>query len=590
MHEINRLFPMASDSNKQPQFWQELKRRKVVRVITVYAATSFVLLELVDIIAEPLGLPDWTLPFLIVLLSVGFIISVILSWIYDITPEGIQKTLPAKKLKSEEKEAIAKGWKITIIFSILIFASIILFYVIGNINHSTKLSKLKKSIAVLPFENWSVGEENAHLGNAIANEIITELFKIQDFHVISYTSSSQYTASSKLSIPEIGKQLGANFIIEGTIERQNDDVNIHVQVIQAANDDHIWANEFSGKWKDIFKIQDDIALSVADKLKAVLTPEEIKNIDAKPTVDPEAYDYYLRGKSLYEQNMNSLNDEAIYWFKKSIVLDSSFALPWTHLSMLYWRKAITANTPEFREAKLANKKALELNPSSGVAIVNMAEILDNEYKFEEAKKKIDQALEIEPEHPYVLRNAGRFYTLLSRHDESISFCTRALEDDPTNSTALQYLIRAYFYAGHFEETWRKLLIKEKLGLRNDSYLYYQLLLEEGKLDRVLNEPIYQNDEASHTFGLAAAYFKSGKRLIAKQYCDSLKESNIKDCNYIIALAQAYGDETEEVALWLERSFEAKEKRLVYMGVEPAFKRLRNEPRIKNILQKMNYPK
>jgi len=576
--------------NNLSQFWLELKRRKVIRVITAYAATSFILLELVDIIAEPLSLPDWTLPFLIILLSTGFIIFVILSWVYDITPEGIQKTKPARHLKSEDKKGTPKGWKVTAFLSILVFASIGLYYIIGNFKHTSDFSKLKKSIAVLPFENWSVGEENAHLGNAIANEIITELFKIQDFHVISYTSSSQYADSDKLSIPEIGKELGANFVIEGTIERQNDDVNIHVQVIQAANDDHIWANEFSGKWKDIFKIQDDIALQVADKLKAVLTPEEIKNIDAAPTVDPEAYDYYLKGKSIYETNTNSFNDEAIYWFKESIRLDSSFALPWTHLSMLYWRQAKTANTPEFQKAKLATERALELEPASGVAIVNLAEILDNEYKFEEAKKKIDQALEIEPDHPYVLRNAGRFYTLLGRHDESISFCNQALEDDPINTTALNYLIKAFFYAGQYDRTWTNILKKDKLGYLDLPHLYYQLLLEEGKLDRILNEPSYKNSESAHSFALAAAYFKAGNKDLAEKQCDKIEENDYKDRNYYIALAHAYGDETDEVCLWLERSFEAKERQLTYLGVDPGFKKFRNEPRVKSILQTMKFPK
>ncbi len=424
---------MPDKSNNSSNFWQELKRRKVVRVITVYAATAFVLLELVDIVAEPLRLPDWTLSFVIVLLSIGFIISVTLSWVYDITPEGIRKTLPASQVKSEKKNTTPVGWKVATFISVLVLVSFVLFYVVSNINQSSDFSKLKKSIAVLPFENWSVGEENAHLGNAIANEIITELFKVQDFHVISYTTSSRYKGADIPSIPDIGRELGANFIIEGTIERQNDDVNIHVQVIQAANDDHIWANEFSGKWKDIFKIQDDIALQVADKLKAVLTPEEIRKIDAAPTVNPEAYDYYLRGKSLYEENLNSLNEKAIFWFKESIRLDSSFALPWTYLSMLYWRQSRTAASPSFQKAKLAAEKALELDPGSGVAIVNLAEILGNEYEFEEAKKKIDLALKIDPDHPYVLRNAGRFYTILGRHDESISFCNQALEDDPINS-------------------------------------------------------------------------------------------------------------------------------------------------------------
>ena len=277
---------MPTNLNKLSQFWQELKRRKVVRVITVYAATSFILLELVDIVSEPLRLPGWTLSFVIVMLLVGFIISITLSWVYDITPEGLQKTAPASQVKSEEKKATSRGSRIILLISILVIISFVVYFISGNVRQSSEIHKLKKSIAVLPFENWSAGEEFSHMGNAIANEIITELSKVQDFHVTSYTSSSQYMGANKLPIPQIGKELGVNFIIEGTVERQNENVNIHVQVIQAEDDDHIWANEFSGEWGEIFKIQDDIALAVAEKLKAVLTYEEIEKIDIKPTLKP----------------------------------------------------------------------------------------------------------------------------------------------------------------------------------------------------------------------------------------------------------------------------------------------------------------
>ena len=267
----------AKEANKLIQFWSDLKRRRVIRVIPVYAAASFVILELVDILAEPLGLPGLTINFVLVLLCIGFVISIILSWVYDITPEGIQKTKPARQVRSEEKQATPGGWKISTYISVLIIIAFVVFYIISNIKQSSGISKLEKSIAVLPFENWSYAEEFSHLGNAIANEIITELYKIREFRVISHTSTLQYKESNK-TIPVIGQELGVNYIIEGIVERQEDHVNIHVQVIRAKNEDHIWAEEFEGEWKDIFKIQDDIAIKVADELKAVLSPDEMESI------------------------------------------------------------------------------------------------------------------------------------------------------------------------------------------------------------------------------------------------------------------------------------------------------------------------
>jgi adenylate cyclase len=581
--------------NKLSQFWQELKRRKVVRVIAVYAAAAFVILELTDIVAPSLGLPDWTLNFTIILICVGFIITVIVSWIYDIHPEGgIVKTQPAHKVKKDGIPSSSTSWKIASYISFVVIVGLIVLNIIPRINRSKEISSLEKSIAVLPFENWSVSEEHSHMGNAIANEIITELSKVQDFHVVSYTSSSRYNSSVNLSIPQIGKKLEVNFIIEGTVERQDDNVNIHVQVIQAENDDHIWANEFSGEWKDIFKIQDDIALEVADNLMTVLSDEEIVKIDKEPTENPVAYDYYLKGKSIFENDGDDSTEEAIIWFKKAIELDSSFALPWTYLSMCYWRQTSTSDTPEFQEAKKANERALKLDPTSGPAIVNMAEILDNEYDFIRAEEKIKLALETEPNNQYVLRNAGRFNTLLGRHNLGISYCKQALQDDPINRTALLYLVRAYFYACDFENAWKALKKSEDLGYDANAIIYYQMLLEQDLQDSIVNGPVYQDFNLAHTIGLAAAYMKSGNKMMAEKLMDEKLIGNLEggstiSYNYRIAMVYAYGGETENACNWLERSFEAKERFLTHIAVDPAFKKLRNEPRLINIMQKMKFP-
>lgn len=559
----------------------------MVHVIIVYATAAFVILELINNVTEPLKLPEWTTTLVILILLVGFPLAIIFSWIFDVTPEGIEKTKPSKESKKGEKAFVPNSWRIASYISFVVIVVLVLYHVLSS-NKSRRISKIEKSIAVLPFNNWSAGEEYAHMGSAIANEIITELSKVKDFHVVSYTSSSRYTDSNKLSIPQIGQELGANFIIEGSVERQNDSVNIHVQVILAENDEHLWANEFLGDWNDIFKIQDDIALKVAEKLMAVLTPEERVSIDQEPTRNPEAYDYYLRGKNYYEENRLSLNEEAIYWFKESIRLDSTFALPWTHLAMIYWRKSSTTDSPEFQNARLAAEKAYELAPTSGITIVNMAEILENEYNFKEAEEKIIQALKIEPDNPYVLRNAGRFYTLLGRQNLSISYCKRALQDDPTNPTALVYLTRAYFYAGDYSDAWTSLEAMQKLGRSGNSMLYYQLLLEEDNLEKIVNEPSYNDNIVAHSFGLAAAHIISGNKNIADSLINSMKENNIPGYNYLVALAHAYGDDAGQVCIWLERSFDAKERYLTYLRVDPGFRKYRHEPQVKNILKKMKF--
>jgi len=572
---------MPDSPGKLSQFWQELKRRKVTRTITVYAAAAFVILELVSIIVEPLKLPEWTLPLIIVLLCVGFIIAIILSWIYDVHPEGgIVKTEPSHKVKEDDTPKSSNSWKIASYISFVVIVGLIVL----NIIPRTNLLQETKILAVLPFENWSADEANSHLGNALANEIITELSKVRDFHVVSYTSASRYKDKSDLSIPQIGRELGANFIIEGTVERQNDRVSIHVQVIQAENDNNIWANEYTGDWKDIFIIQDEIALNVAAQLEAVLTNEDRARIDENPTGNPEAYDFYLKGLYFYEEGGDGLNIEAISRFKEAIRLDSSFALPWTYLAMCYWRQTDYSRSAQFQKAKEANKRALELNPNLSIAIVNMAEILDNEYDFQGAEEQISLALKTDPNNQYVLRNAGRFYTILGEHAMSIAYCNQALKDDPNNRAALLYLMRAYFYSDQFENARATEKMLDKQGYKGNEFLHYQLLLDEGLLDMIFSEPPYKDAEDAQSVGLAAAYFISGDMEMGEKQIIRLRETGI--LYYHIAMAYAYGVHTEEVCTWLERSFEKRETVLIYLAVDPAFASYRNEPRIMAILQKM----
>lgn len=445
---------MPENPGKLGQFWQELKRRKVVRVITVYAAVSFVILELVSIIVDPLKLPDWTLSMVIVLLVIGFLLTVVLSWIYDVTPEGIQRTRPVKPTESILNSPSSRAWKISTYISILIIISFVGIYIVSNLKKSNEISKLEKSIAVLPFENWSYAEEFSHLGNAISNEIITELYKINEFRVLSYTSTRQYKQGTK-SIPVIGQELGVNYIIEGVVERQDDMVNIHVQVIRAKNEDHIWANEFYGKWEDVFRIQDEIALEVARELKAVLTENEVEQIEENPTDNPEAYNYYLRGLNYYWQTDEEQDwNIAIKMFQKAIELDPNFALAYTRLSKchieMYWYHY--DRTDERRqESKKAIDVALRINSDLveaqiALGIYYYAGFLD----YQNALKQYNAALKLQPDNAESIYYIAAVYRRMGKWPEAEEAFERAAGLDPGNQLMAFNAAETYFLTGKYD--------------------------------------------------------------------------------------------------------------------------------------------
>jgi TolB-like protein/thioredoxin-like negative regulator of GroEL len=493
---------------------------------------------------------------------------------------------------SKAKPERPKTRKLKIIIASFFVLSLIAlgYFFIPKLSNSSK--PVEKSIAVLPFRNDSPNDSTTYFINGIMEEVLNNLQKIKELRIISRTSVERYRNQNK-STPEIAKELGVNYIVEGSGQKYGNTFRLRVQLISAAKESHLWAESYEQEIvepKDIFKIQSQIAQAIATELEAVITPQEKQLIEKTPTANLAAYDVFLKGQFFYEKNDTAEDGKAIFWFKESIKFDSTFALPWTYLSMCYWRMTFNANSAEFKEAKRIAEKAFELDPTSGTAIVNMAEILDNEYDFEGAEEKIKLALKIDPNNPFVLRNAGRFYTKLGRIDESISFCNRALQNDLNNSTALLYLALAYFYSGRSTEAWTILKKSDELEYKElHQYLYYQLLLEEDKIEEVVKEPRFEKDDNTRNVALAAVNFKLNNKNIAEKLCADLIKKNIPGCAYWIAFAHAYGDEPEKVYLWLERSFAAKEIQLTYLGVDPAFKKFRNEPMVKKLLQKMKFP-
>jgi TolB-like protein len=287
---------MTQKTNSFERFWKELKRRKVVHVLTVYAAVSFVILQLVDIVEQPLRLPDWTTSLIIVLLCVGFIIAILLSWVYDITPAGVKKTKPISAVKHIDQTTIptSSGWKIATYISGAIIIVLLTFNFISRRNLNADISKLEKSIAVLPFINESPVDSNKYFINGIMEEVLTNLQKIKDFRVLSRTSTEQYKGPDRPSVPEIAKKHNVNYVVEGSGQKYGNKFVLRVQLITGKNERHLWAKSYDREIKkttDIISMQSEIAQLIASELKTTITPEEKQRIEKTPTASLTAYDF-----------------------------------------------------------------------------------------------------------------------------------------------------------------------------------------------------------------------------------------------------------------------------------------------------------
>ena len=387
--------------NKLSQFWQELKRRNVVRVITVYAGAAFVILELVDIIAEPLKLPDWLLPVVIVLLSIGFIIAVILSWIYDIHPEGgMVKTEPAEKVKAEDIPKSSNSWKVASYISFVVIVGLIVLNVIPR---AGKKEILDKSVAVLPFINDSQDQENEHFISGIMDELLINLQTIKDLRVPGRTSTEQYRNNPK-TIPEIATEMNVSYIVVARGQRYGEKIRLRVHLVDGANDTNLWADSYDEEIKgteDIFRIQSKIAQSIAAALQAVITPAEKERIENIPTTDITALDFYQRGNEAYWRYWSDESDtlaleRAEYYFNEALKYDPTFAQAYTGLARIHWGSEGYFSEDYLDTARVLLDKALSFDPGLAEAHTLYGRYFNERNDTIRAMREVDKAISLNP--------------------------------------------------------------------------------------------------------------------------------------------------------------------------------------------------
>src|SRR5207247_560719 len=319
----------------------------------------------------------------------------------------------------------------------------------------------EKSIAVLPFENRSEDKSNAYFADGIQDEILTRLSKIGDLKVISRTSTQRYKNTSQKG-SEIANQLGVANLLEGSVQKTNDQVRVNVQLIRAASDSHLWAETFDRRVTDIFSCESEVAKTIADRLRAKLTGQEEQVIAARPTDNLEAYDAYLRGLAYTLKTGNSPANTlaAQKYLKEAVRLDSKFALAWALLSYVdalgYLTLTLQPTVALREETGQAAETALTLQPNLGEAIMARgyyyyACLKDYDAavrSFEQARQFLPNSSQIPESLAYVARRQGQW-------DRSESYFNEAERLDPRNVSLLTQHAQSYMIVRRFSEALRK---------------------------------------------------------------------------------------------------------------------------------------
>src|SRR5215472_15819412 len=266
-------------------FFAELHRRKVYRVAIAYIVMSWALAEGLAQVLPVFDISNSLIRVVIALLLIGFPVALVLAWVFDVTPEGIKMTPTVVASGGHRRRNI-----VMLAATGIIISAVAGFIVLPR----ASARKIDKSIAVLPFQNLSDEKENAYFADGIQDDILTNLSKIGDLKVISRMSVMSYRGDALRNAREIGKALGVGALLEGSVRRAGNRVRVIVQLINANNDEHIWAEDYDRDLTDVFAIQTDLAQKIAASLQAKLSPNEKERIDRRPTQNSDAYLLYVQ--------------------------------------------------------------------------------------------------------------------------------------------------------------------------------------------------------------------------------------------------------------------------------------------------------
>ena len=587
-------------------FFAELRRRNVYKVAVAYAVVGWVIAQIATQIFPFLEIPNWIVRLVIILIAIGFPIALVIAWAFEATPEGIKRTevadaMPGSAATGRKKHA----WIYVVVIAATISVTLFFLgrYTAGNKSVASASNELPaKSIAVLPFDNLSRDPDNAFFAEGVQDEILTRLAKVADLKVIARTSTQKFKSAPE-NLPDIAKQLGALNILEGSVQKANDQVRVTVQLINAMTNSHLWAEIYDRKLTDIFAVESDIAKAIADQLQAKLSGSEKQMMAAQPTTDTEAYELYHKGKSLWEKRSGDNIPKAIAYYEQAIARDPNYALAYAGLAKAYILLPFYAGADRldaFSKAKDAALKALRLDSNLAEAHAALGKVLFfSEIDLTGAMREYKRAIELQPNdataHHWLGNDA---LAALGRFEEAIAQGKRAVELDPLSPVINTDLGTTFYYAHRYEESARQL----RKTLEIDPTFFYAhfnlgiALQAAGDLSGAIAE--YEKakrlgDNIYVSMLCAQAKAHAGDKDAALRMLSDLdKVSQQREVvGYLRTLLYLSLNNKDEALRWLEQDFEERDgSNISWIKVDPLLDPLHGDPRFEALVQKVVAPK
>jgi len=587
-------------------FFAELKRRNVYKVAVAYTIVGWLLVQVATQVFPFLEIPNWVVRLVIALVVIGFPIALVIAWAFEATPEGIKRTevadaMPVSAATRRKKHA----WIYVVVIAAAISVTLFFLgrYTAGNKSVTSVPNELPaKSIAVLPFDNLSRDPDNAYFAEGVQDEILTRLAKVADLKVISRTSTQRFK-SAPSDLREIAKQLGVMNIVEGSVQKANDQVRVNVQLINAMTDAHLWADTYDRKLIDIFSVESEIAKTIADTLQVKLSGSEKQMMAAQPTTDTTAYELYHKGRSLWERRSGDNIPKAISFYEQAIARDPNYALAYAGLAQAYILLPFYTGADRFDaylKAKEAALKALRLDSNLAEAHAALGKVLFfSEIDLAGAMREYKRAIELEPNDATAHHWFGNdSLAALGQFEEAIAEGKRSVELDPLSVVINVDLGETFYYARRYDEAARQM--RKALEIDPTSfYAHYNfgiVLQLMGDLPGAIAE--YEKAKQLGDNPLVSALCASAKALAGDKNAALRMLSDFDELSrhrevvgYCRALLYLSLNNKDEALRWLEQGFKERDgSNICWIKVDPLLDPLHGDPRFEALVQKVIEPK
>lgn len=469
----------------------ELKRRRVYRVAAVYVVVGWVLLQLGNIVVEPLHLPEWTMTLLIVLLVVGLPVALVLAWAFDITPQGVRRTAPpggkemagvppggeaavgvspgapeaggggragggqAGEGRGPEEPAPPAPERVRnaafvglgILVAVLAMGTYAFFQgEIGGrgVAEADEVDAFH-ALVVVPFTSMSPDPENEYFADGVTEDILTHLALVPDFAVPSRTTAMRYKGTT-LSVPEIAAELGVRYVLEGSVRRAGERVRITAQLVDGRSDQPLWAEMYDRHLEDIFAVQNDIATSIVAALEGELARGVAARIERPPTEDLEAYDLFLRGRDNLHRYTEAGTERAIEAFRAALERDPGFSLARAWLARAYVNYHYNHRAPAHwaDSALVQARRAVDEDPELAAAHTALGTALSSVGRYAEAQETLERATSLNPNDWAAVANLGLIHANQGRFDEAVRLTRRSLEREAGSAYVAHSNLASYY--------------------------------------------------------------------------------------------------------------------------------------------------